>query len=97
MFVTLRRIALLALVTVFAMADQAGAQNQLLGHVVDASSGEGVVMASIIIVNTQNGVATDRDGHFSLILPDGKTVLRVSAIGYDSKPGKIPEATCVSI
>ncbi|NND69984.1 MAG: TonB-dependent receptor [Rhodothermales bacterium] len=85
MFSTLKRAALIFLFGVVAISQQTSAQSALVGHVVDASSGEGVVMASVIIVNTQVGVATDRDGHFSLILPDGKSVLRVSAIGYDSK------------
>ena len=57
----------------------------LHGMVRDASSGEGVMFASIQIVGHQGGTACDAMGHFELHIPAGDYTLQISAIGYQSQ------------
>ena len=58
------------------------AQNiKVAGVVRDASTGEGVPFASVVVKGTMNGVASDADGNYSINAPaDG--ILEFSAIGY---------------
>ena len=58
---------------------QAYAQN-VSGRVVDAS-GQPVIGATVIVDGTQNGVATDVDGKFTLRAPAGSPVT-VTILGY---------------
>ena len=61
------------------------AQNIKVGGVVtDASTGEGVPFASVVVKGTMNGVSSDADGIFSINAPADGT-LEFSAIGYKSK------------
>lgn len=53
------------------------------GHIVDKSTGEPLIGANIIILNTSLGVATDVTGGFVLrTVPPGEWTLRVSYLGY---------------
>ena len=62
---------------------QAAAQHMpLVGTVKDASTGEAVLFASIQVVGTQLGAASDALGQFSIHLDDGTYTLRISAIGF---------------
>lgn len=54
---------------------------QLTGTVVDATSGEPVIGANVLVKGTTNGTSTDFDGHFSMEAPAGATLV-VSYIGY---------------
>lgn len=54
------------------------------GTVVD-ESGEPLVGASVHVPGTQTGASTDLDGRFSLTMPQGKTTVTVSFIGYKSQ------------
>lgn len=63
------------------MAQQTDAH--VLGHVVDAKTGEHISYANIMVQGTQIGTSTDATGHFFLKnLPVGKFTLVASAIGY---------------
>jgi hypothetical protein len=53
----------------------------LSGYIRDIKSGEAVVGASIYVVNTKTGVATDNFGYFTLSLPRGRHILNVRGIG----------------
>lgn len=55
------------------------------GTVTDASTGEGLPYASLIVKGTTIGTATDDKGRFSLTLPTGKHTLEISYLGYDSQ------------
>ena len=56
------------------------------GVVVDASSGETLVGANVILENTSIGTATDPDGEFTLRrVPEGEQTLTVSSLGYSSR------------
>lgn len=54
------------------------------GSVVDASTGEALIGASVLVKGTSAGAVTDIDGNFSLELSERKT-LTVSYVGYLSK------------
>ena len=54
------------------------AQMAVKGTVVSEDDGEPVVGATILVVGTQTGTVTDIDGKFSLTMPSGKSVLRIS-------------------
>ncbi|HVN48350.1 MAG TPA: TonB-dependent receptor [Bacteroidota bacterium] len=53
------------------------------GQVVDNETGEAIIGANIVIVNTSLGVAADVNGEFYLrYVPAGKVTLKVSSLGY---------------
>lgn len=61
----------------------ANAQNRTIsGTVLDATLGDGVPGATVLVKGTTRGVATDLDGRFSLDIQAGDQVLVVSFIGY---------------
>jgi len=53
----------------------------LTGYVRNIKSGEAVVGASIYVVNSKIGVASDQFGYFTLTLPRGRHTLNVRGIG----------------
>ena len=74
---------LFAALAFLASASLALAQNKAVsGTVTDASSGEGVPFASILVKGTVTGFNTDADGRFSIEVPSN-AVLVFSSIGYN--------------
>lgn len=63
------------------LAVQAQSWGQVVGRVTD-TSGEGVAGANVVVERTNFGTTADVDGHFSLRIPTGRYLLRISAIGY---------------
>ena len=62
------------------------AQTQLTGTVLDGSGGkEPLIGASVIVKGTSSGGITDINGHFSIKVPNGKTQIVVSSVGYKSQ------------
>ncbi|MCQ2203393.1 MAG: TonB-dependent receptor [Bacteroidales bacterium] len=55
------------------------------GHVIDATSRETLIGATVYSVNDHKGTTTNSYGFFSLTLPEGYTMLHVSYMGYISK------------
>jgi hypothetical protein len=53
------------------------------GYVKGAADGEDLVGATVFIPALQIGVVTNQYGFYSLSLPEGKYLLRISNIGYD--------------
>lgn len=72
-------------VCLFAYFGAVMAQTQVMGTVVSQEDGAPVVGASVQIVGTKTGTATNADGRFSLLVPQGATKLRVSYLGMVSK------------
>ncbi len=58
----------------------------LAGYVKDSKSGEGLVGASVYIDSSSIGTITDQFGYYSLTLPRGRHLLRISSTGM--KPTK---------
>lgn len=60
------------------------AQQKISGKVVDESK-LGMPGVSIKIVGSNTGATTDLNGNFSMVLPDGKTTLQFSFMGYKTQ------------
>ena len=58
----------------------------LVGYVKDSKSGEGIVGASVYLDSSSIGSITDQFGYYSLTLPRGRHILRISSTGM--KPTK---------
>ena len=53
------------------------------GRVLDKTTGEPLIGANVVILNTSLGVATDVNGSFYLrFVPEGKWTLKISYLGY---------------
>ncbi|MFN8356103.1 MAG: TonB-dependent receptor [Spirosomataceae bacterium] len=52
------------------------------GRVTDATTNEGLAGCTILIKGTQRGANADKDGSFSISIPDNNTVLVFGFIGY---------------
>ena len=65
----------------FLSVGMAMAQAQINGTVVSQEDGEPIIGASVLVVGTNVGVATDIDGKFTLALPAGHNKLRISYVG----------------
>jgi len=55
------------------------------GTVTDASNGEKLIGANVFLKGTTIGVASDANGHFSMVAPKGNYVIRCSYVGYGTK------------
>lgn len=68
----------------------------LTGKVTD-ETGEGLPGVSILIKGTQRGMISNYDGGFSIEIPDDKTVLVFSFVGYLTKEVEIGNRTSLEI
>ncbi|CAN5149680.1 TonB-dependent receptor [soil metagenome] len=60
------------------------AQQNVTGIVRDASTGEGLVGAIVVVDNGKDHAVADINGYYKLILADGKYLLKVNYTGYDA-------------
>ena len=67
------------------------------GTVTDSESGQGLPGVSIGIKNTTTGTSTDGNGNFRLSVPDEKTVLVFSYVGYLNQEVSIGNRTKVNV
>lgn len=63
----------------------ANAQSAVNGKVVDQKTGEPLIGATIIEVNTQNGAVTDESGLFELEVANTDAKITISYVGYVSR------------
>ena len=59
-------------------------KQEVTGTVLDKKTKEPVQGANILIVDSNNGASSDKDGNFILTLSPGKYVLKISLIGFNS-------------
>lgn len=71
------------------------AQN-ISGTVVD-SSNEPLIGVSVVIKNTANGTITDIDGRYSVTVPDSKSTLVFSYIGYVTKEITVGNSRTINV
>ena len=71
------------LASLFLFFGMAFAQTQVSGTVVSQDDNEPIVGATVQVVGSNVGVATDLNGKFSLRMPEGKTMLRISYVGME--------------
>ena len=60
------------------------AQTKVNGTVVSQDDGQPVVGVSVLVVGTNIGTVTGSDGRFSLTVPEGKKMLRISYVGMET-------------
>jgi TonB-dependent receptor len=76
-------LTLLAFLLLIFSGNLFAAGSTINGHVYDKTTGEPLIGANIIVVNTSLGAATDVDGKFIIYnVPAGEQKLKVSYIGY---------------
>ena len=71
------------LASLFLYFGMAFAQTQVSGTVLSHDDNEPIVGATVQVVGSTVGVATDINGKFSLRMPEGKTMLRISYVGME--------------
>ena len=87
----------ISLLCAIVVSSTLAAQNfSVSGKIVDASTGESLVGASVFVSGTSTGVVSDVDGMFSTTLEKAST-LSVSFIGYVSKEIYADKETVLSI
>jgi len=81
---SLLKYILILMVSLFMMQNLlAGTTGKIVGHVTDASTGQGLPGVNVYLENTSFGAATDMDGNFVIIgIPPGKYTLVASYISY---------------
>ena len=81
-----KTILIILLLFPLALFAQKGTDANILGHVVDAKTGEHVSYVSVSLKGTTMGAITDESGHFHIAnCPEGQAVLLVRAVGYKMK------------
>ena len=73
------------MVSLFLFVGSALAQTKVSGTVLSQEDGQPIIGAAVKVDGTQTGMLTDVNGRFSLTLPQGKTQITVSYLGYESK------------
>ena len=73
----------------FSVCNSAQAQGGVRGRVVDKRTGDNIEYANIALLRASdstlvNGTVSESNGSFSLTVPYGRYILRVTFIGYDT-------------
>ena len=71
------------LAVLFLFVGGAMAQTKVNGTVVSQDDGQPVIGATVIVVGTNIGTATNSNGQFSLTCPAGKNTLRITYVGME--------------
>lgn len=77
-----RKIRFLLLVYLFLTPFYSIGQGIIKGVVVDSNNNNPLIGAAVVIEGTTIGTSTSVDGSFSLNVPQGKKILKVSYVGY---------------
>jgi TonB-dependent starch-binding outer membrane protein SusC len=67
------------------------------GIVTDAVTGEGLPSANIIVKGTKQGKVSDINGAFSISVPDEKSILVISYVGYETKEVLVGSQTIINV
>lgn len=87
----------LLFVAALALSNFAWAQRTITGTVTDASTGEALIGANILVVGTSTGTITDFDGTYSLDVSDQATTLEFSYTGYASQRVDIGASNVIDV
>lgn len=74
---------LLLLFVSFSVLVSAQQKSTFSGHVIEAESGEPIIGATIVIDSLKAAAATDNKGFFSVTVPSGMYLVRISAFGLE--------------
>ena len=75
-------------VSLFLCVGAALAQTKVSGTVFSQEDGQPIIGAAVKVVGTSTGMLTDVNGRFSVALPEGKTELEITYLGYEGKTVK---------
>ncbi|MCL5268402.1 MAG: TonB-dependent receptor [Bacteroidetes bacterium] len=79
----MRKVFTASLVLLLSLKALAGDTGKIAGRVVDAATKEPLIGASVMIMGTSTGAATDMDGRYTVLnLPPGTYTVKASAVGY---------------
>lgn len=67
-------------------------KQELRGRVIDATTGDVIIGAQIILVGTTTGTTTDVDGNYTLPYPGGRHTVQASFLGYKPKEVMVASA-----
>ena len=73
------------LALMFAICMQTYAQQKVSGTVTDADNGGPLPGVNVVVTNTTTGTITDFDGNYTIEVPEGKTQLTFSYVGYGAQ------------
>ena len=73
------------------------AQNKVSGTVVQATNGEPIEGATVLVDGTTTGVLTDANGQYSLTIPDGGKTLIFSFVGLKKQRVPIDGQTAINV
>lgn len=73
------------LIAIFSFSFTTNAQTTISGQVTDATSGDPLIGASVIVVGTNNGTITDIEGKYQITVQEVPVTVRASYAGYSSQ------------
>ena len=71
--------------SLFLFLGSAVAQTKISGTVLSQEDGQPIIGAAVKVDGTGTGMLTNANGQFSLTMPEGKTTITVSYLGYESQ------------
>lgn len=81
----------------FSLLALIGQARTVTGTVTQASDGEPVTGASVVVKGVPGGAVTDIDGHYTISVPDGKDVLTFSFVGMKTIDVRINGRSVVDV
>ncbi|MDX1667010.1 MAG: carboxypeptidase-like regulatory domain-containing protein, partial [Saprospiraceae bacterium] len=84
-------------VACLAMGNIALAQRAVEGVVTDATTGEPLIGANVLVVGTSSGTVTDFDGTYTINVPEGYEMLEFSYTGYSSETVTLGPSDIVNV
>lgn len=90
-------ILLVLMIMAFLPASIAQTTFKVSGTVTGKNNGQPLVGVTVSIVNTPDGTVTDKNGHYSILVKDGKGSLRFTYIGYKTQEVKINKQHTINI
>ena len=82
-----KRLTML-MVSLFLCVGSLLAQTKVSGTVLSQEDGQPIIGAAVKVVGTSTGMLTDVNGRFSIALPEGKTQLEITYLGYEGQTVK---------
>ncbi|MFN6080893.1 MAG: SusC/RagA family TonB-linked outer membrane protein, partial [Bacteroidota bacterium] len=70
---------------------------KVTGTLTDAETGTALIGATVQVKGTTNGTSTDLDGNYSIVAPDGNSILVFSYIGYVNQEVVIGNQTTINV
>ena len=72
-------------------------QRTVSGTVLEQGTDEPLIGANVVVIDTLVGTVTDFDGKFTLTIPEGSSVIRISYTGYQSQDVDVSGLSVVNI